>query len=308
MTKVLLIALIIVAVLLIVYLFYRFKFKRIVTNCVCLLTGAPKTGKDELQNDLAPHAYRVAHFVWWFKTKVLRKKSEEPLFYCNYDFSFGLCKSVWDKYSDRYKKAHPYKPHPLDKNIRMLTEDVLLRNKRVAYKSVISITEATLVNDNMLSISVGGKEDKEATKVVNINLTLFYKLYGHESHGGRLYMNSQNILDLHYAPKRVSSSYYFIQKRKRVWWLLGLFDVLYLREMINSDMGGINNFETDVDDTMKLYVIFRPWVFKRYNCYEFSRYTDSLDIDNTIYDPKSKLVSFNPAYVKLADKRKENEK
>ena len=28
----------------------------------------------------------------------------------------------------------------------------------------------------------------------------------------------------------------------------------------------------------------------------------------SVYDPKSKLVSFNPAYVDLADKRKENEK
>lgn len=302
-SRVLIIALVILVVLCILYFVYCYKFKRITTNCVTLITGAPKTGKDLLQNDLAPHCYKRAHFVWWIKTRIFKKKVEEPLFYVNYEFSFGKRYGWWLNHSESWREKHPYEPHPLDKNIRMITKDLLLRDKRVAYKSVISITEASLVNDNMLSISVGGKEDREQTQIANIEISLFYKLIGHSSRGGQIFINSQSLTDLHYGPKRVSSSFLFIQKRRRVWWSFGLFDALYVREMINADLGAVNNFESDVDDTMKLYLIFRPKVFKRYNCYEFSKFTDYLPIEEKAYNKAERLVSFNPRYIALADKR-----
>lgn len=285
--------------LLILWIWYKFKFKRIVTNCVCLITGAPKTGKDELQNDLASRKYKAVHRAWWIRKHIFRKKEEEPLYYTNYKTGF---KGWWRKGK-----------HPLDKNIRSVTVDLLERNTRPAYRSVISITEASLVNDNFLSIPV--PEDANMTKAeaarkgqietqrVNIELSLFYKLIGHETRGGYLYCNTQALPDLHYAPKRVCSNFLFIQKRVRVWWTFGLFDCLYVREMINNDLGAVNTFDSDLDDSMKLYVCFRPHVFRLYDCYELEKFTRDLPVEGSILKDDDGLVSFNPKYVSMADKR-----
>lgn len=284
----------------VVWLIYNHNFKNIVTNCVCLLTGAPKTGKDLLQNDLAVLKYKRVHIVWWWLTKVFHQKREEPLFYCNYDFSFG-CREVYFNSKNkiwRFFHGRTWKPHRLDKNIRKMTLKCLLREERFAFKSVCSITEATLVADNMLSVGKG-----EELQKLNTELTCFFKLFGHETHGGFIYLNTQNLQDVHYAVKRVCSSFFYIQKRKRfLWW-----DILYLREMVNSDMGAMNNFASDVDKTMLKYLVWRKRVYKRYDCYEFSKFTDHLPVADSVYNQNDGLTSFNKRYVEIADKRQRKE-
>lgn len=278
--------LIIVAVVCLLYWRYRKNFKNLVTCCICLITGAPKTGKDLLQNDKAPSDFKKVHRAWSihnFFCKLFKKenKEEEPLYYVNYEFSFR-----------NYRKAREKKVHKLDRCVMQLTKAHLLREVRFNYRSVISITEASLLNDNMLSVKVKDGED------VNIPLSCFYKLIGHETKGGKLYLNSQALPDLHYAPKRVCSNFFFIQKNIN---FLGLFHVLYVREMINQDIGN-NNFIDDLDTTTRKYIV--PfWVHKRYNRYEFSKFTDDLPKSNEPYDINKGLVSFNEQYVNIADRR-----
>ena len=273
---------------LVFFLYWRFRknFKVLITNCVCLITGAPKTGKDLLQNDVAPAKFKKFHRRWSFKRfifKIFRKKfdEEEPMFYVNYEFSFR-----------NYRKARTRKVHKLDRCICQITKEHLLREVRFNYKSVISLTECSLVNDNMLSVRTIKDGD------VNIPLSLFYKLIGHETKGGMLYFNTQALQDLHYAPKRVCSNFFFIQKNVN---FLGLFHVLYVREMISQDLGS-NNFIDDIDTTTRKYIV--PfWVHRRYNRYEFSKFTDDLPVKNNPYDKESGLVSFNEEYIVKADLR-----
>lgn len=283
--------LLICGVVFFVYWRFRKNFKFLVTACVCLITGAPKTGKDLLQNDKAPSDFKKAHRRWVFRKwiwKLFHRKKEfteeEPMFYVNYEFSFR-----------NYIKARTHKVHHLDRCIMQITKEHLLRQVRFNYKSVISLTECSLVNDNMLSVRTIKGED------INIPLSLFYKLIGHETKGGKLYLNTQAMQDLHYAPKRVCSNFFFIQKNVNFF----LFHVLYVREMISQDLGS-NNFIDDLDTTTRKYIV--PfWVHRRYNRYEFSKFTDDLEKTNIPYDRDKGLVSFNEEYVEKADMRKKGE-
>jgi hypothetical protein len=131
----------------------------------------------------------------------------------------------------------------------------------------------------------------------NIELSLWTKLIAHETRGGKVYIDTQSILDLHYAFKRVLSSYIFIQKRVDFWF----FAIVWVREMINTENGN-NNFTADVDESTKK--VFLPrWWYKRYDRYEFSYFTDDLRKSNGEFIPKNGLISFNEKYREKADKR-----
>ena len=125
--------------LVVLYFVYRKNFKLLVFNCIALITGAPKTGKDAIACKASHIAYRHHHRVWWWRKqfqKLFKKPiSEEPLFYTNAITSFRSLKSK--------------KPHRYDKNIRCMSLELMLREKRFAYKSVCWITEGSLFADNM---------------------------------------------------------------------------------------------------------------------------------------------------------------
>ena len=201
----------------ILWFLYRRNFKNIVVNCIALFTGAPKTGKDAICCMKSQFDYRHAHHVWWWKCKfcklLKRPLPEEPLFYTNAVMSFHSLKSK--------------KPHRYDKNIRFMSLQLLLRQRRFAYKSCGWITEASLVADNMFF------NDQEK----NIELSLFAKLFSHETRGGKLYLSTQNPQDLHYSFKRVCSNFWFLQKSINV---CNLFLIVYCREMVSNDLGSIN--------------------------------------------------------------------
>lgn len=275
------------------YWAYRRKFKKIVTPCVCLVTGAPKSGKDLLQADRAPFEYKINYYVWKLIKcpirKLLKKPMPEmPLFYVNQPFSFG--------------KLGRKTPHPLDKNIRYVTYGLLHREERPTYKSIVWLSELTLVADQMLA-KPHNKEDSLVVEVTNTELTLLCKLFGHETHGGKLFCNTQNVQDVHYAFKRVASSFYFVQKCVNI---RPFFHVLYIRELLSSDNDAQNVVTTDLDNDMKIYLV--PWwVHKRYDRYFLSYLTDSLPISDRKDYPKE-IVSFNERYIKYGDKRQKEKK
>lgn len=264
--------------IIILWLVYRHNFKKITIQCVNLVTGAPKTGKSLLCSDLAPRQYFKNHRKWWWATHLFKKNIEEPLFYTNVVFSFRNWKNR--DISDNYRR----KPHRLDKNIRLCTLDILQRKKRLAYKSIVYIQESSLTAD----------QQEYMDKVLNCEQSLFNKLFGHESKGGCLFYDTQSALDNHYSIKRCTSSFLWIQKSKNFFF----FRVLFVREMINSDSvsSSQNNFNEDVDFTVRMYIVWR-WCYKRYDRYYFSYMTDSLEVEQSRINYKSKsLVSFSPLY------------
>ena len=135
----------------------------------------------------------------------------------------------------------------------------------------------------------------------NAMLSIFCKLIGHETRGGALYYDTQSVLDVHYSFKRCSSTYFFIQKKLNI----GIGIILYVREMVNTE-NGVNNFVDDVETTTRKVFVPRWW-FKRYDRYQYSFLTDELKISQD-KDTKVGLVSFNPLYTELADKRKKDKK
>lgn len=283
MTKEVVIFLVVAVVALFVYWRIRKNFKHLVTPCVTVITGAPKTGKDLLMNPLAQKTFKRNHRKWAvrrFFSKVFHRPftEEEPLFYTNYRTTFGSLKRK--------------KPHKLDRCIRKVTTDMLLRKTRPAYKSVVAVTELSLVADCMC-VHVAD---------VNTDISLFAKLFGHISKGGAFYGNTQNSQDTHYGFKRVASTFFFVQKGIN----FGLFHVLYVREMVSSDLGAVNAFNDDVDTTTRK-VLVPFWWHNRYDRYELSYFTDECPVSDEPYS-KGELVTFSEQYRKRAWKHGKEQK
>lgn len=279
MPKELIIFVVVAILAIVIYFRVRKNFKFLNVNSIALFTGAPKTGKDLLCCKGSHKAYRHQHRAWRIRAffqKLLKKPiSEEPLFYTNAVTSFGRLGSK--------------KPHKLDKNIRAITLDLLLRRERPNYKSCLWITEGSLFADNMFF----NDQDK------NVQLALFCKLFAHETKGGQCFISTQNPQDLHYAFKRVCSNFIFIQKKINIF---NLAIVCYVRELISNDLGA-NNFTDDLDTTTRK-VIVPFWWFKKYDRYQFSILTDDLDKSNVLYDKRNMVVSFNERYNHFAYAKK----
>lgn len=260
------------------YWLYRKNFKTLVCPNFSLITGGVKCGKSLLTVKLSMKDFKHRHLVWYFTNKILKiRHDEEPMFYTNGNVSFG--------------KLGSKKPHKLDRCIFSITKDLLFRETRFAYGSVIYFDEASLLADNM------DIKDKER----NAMLSIFCKLIGHETKGGALYYDTQSVLDVHYSFKRCSSTYFFIQKKLNI----GIAIILYVREMINTE-NGVNNFVDDVETTTRKVFVPRWW-FKKYDRYQYSYLTDELPVSKD-KDTKNGLVSFNPLYTRLADRRKKDKK
>lgn len=289
MSKTITILLIIAVILIVLWFIYRGNFKKITIQCINLITGAPKTGKSLLCADLCARTYKKIHKSWWIKTHIFRKDIEEPLFYTNVLFSF---KNIKNRDID---STYRRKAHKLDKNIRMLETDILKRQKRVAYGSVVYIQESSLTSDNQDYLD----------NVTNVLQSLFNKLFGHETKGGVLFYDTQNVLDNHYAIKRCTSSFQWIMKSRNFFF----FRVLYIRELINADSvsSSQNNFNEDVDLSVRKYIVWR-WCYKRYDRYYFSYMTDTLPISDLTYvHTKKQLVSFNSLYIKAGENATEED-
>lgn len=269
---------IILAILvLFIWFAYRYTFKKIVIGAICLITGGVKTGKSLLSVELSIKEYKKRHRKWWIAFHIFRKDKEEPLFYTNVVISFRNWKN-----SNNIKESN-IKPHKLDRNIMKITREMLLREERLAYGSVVYIQESSLTADS--------QEFTEKTR--NATLSLFNKLFGHESKGGVLFYDTQSVYDNHYSIKRVVSTFYFIQKSRNFFF----FRVLYIREMVNNEMltSTVNAVTDDIDCTTRRYIIWR-WMYKKYDRYYFSYLTDNLPVSRIPFEYQNSFVSFSDIY------------
>lgn len=270
---------ILVAIGLIVLLvFIRKKLKLLVLPNVVLITGAPKTGKSALTIHLAIKQYRKNCFMWFL----------------------GKC-FYWLRYHTT--NDYPFKPMlysniPLKTMHNKLTLDIIQRKVKVPKKSVFIIDEASLLADSMLF-----KDDS-----INFNLLLFFKLIGHTTYGGSIYCNSHSLSDLHYSLKRVIGRYLYIYKTSKY----PLISICKVREMVYSDDSSVvNDVSEDAELSMRT-VVFANWNYKKYDCFCYSVFTDSLPYQvDYEYEYKKddlkarEIISFNPRFQNI--KLKEND-
>ena len=171
------ILLIVLAILLIVILIYS---RCPYIGCLTLITGALKSGKTLMGLRCALRKYKSAVLRWklsclWMRI-IHKPEPEEPLFYTNISVA----------------------------GVRFVpvTLDILYRRVRVSRKSVMFLSETSLIADSMTV--------KDA--LLNEEINVFFKLYGHESHGGKCIIETQNVLDNHYA---ITSDIKFILNEQR---------------------------------------------------------------------------------------------
>lgn len=249
----------ILLVILVLWLIHKFGVKNLKTGSMVLVTGGVKTGKTTLGVHLAIKNHKRSVFRYYFR-KLFHKNEEFPYLYSNIPILY--------KYYKPLQKAH------------------LERKLRFEYRSVIYICEASLVADSM------SFKDKN----LNERLLLFNKLIAHETKGGMLIYDTQSIADNHFAVKRCLSSYFYIQKSFK--WI-PFFIAMRICEYRYSDDGSVVSVsDKDIDyDTRWCLIPKRVW--KRFDCYCYSIFTDHLDISHlkvgklTKNDLKAKkIISF----------------
>lgn len=239
---------IIVIISLVVLIMIFKKIKKLKLDCITLVVGAPKTGKTTIQVYLAIKDNKKRKFRTKLKNLFRSKKNKKelPLLYSNIPLKY---------------------PH-----VR-LTKELLLRKERFVYNSTILISETSLVADSM------SYKNEEASEI----LQLFYKLIGHEMQGGAVFVETQNPSDNHYSLKRCLNRYVFIHHLTK--WIPFIL-IARVREFAYLDgVDGINNnFNEDMDETMKLLFIPKS-IWKKFDAYTYSILTDNLEVNRKVIQP-----------------------
>lgn len=253
-------------------LFKVFKIPKL--NSLVMVTGGVKTGKSTLSVHMAIKTIKHNVFVVKFKNvfrKIFHKPLKEiPLIYSNVPL------------------AIPYVP---------VTLGLLLRNERFVYGSVVYLQEASLVADSQLI------KDKD----INNKLLLFFKLFGHETHGGTCIIDTQSISDVHYSLKRSLSEYFYIHHLTK--WI-PFFLIAHVIENRYSDDGTVTTTETQ-DTELTLRKVFIPKkCWKYFDCYCYSVLTDDLPVNRQVIKNNlqtrnlkaENIVSFRPEFNKEKEK------
>ncbi len=240
---------------------------------ICI-TGGIKTGKSLLAVRQATQLIKVARMKVWLWNNVLR--------YVAYPFY-----AIKTKGKLKEKKERPllYSNIPLGMPYVPMTQELLKREEKPVPMSVAYVCEASLVADSM--------SYKDA--LLNEELLLFNKLWGHASKGGYLIYDTQSIQDNHYAVKRCLNSYYYIHHNFK-----GLF-FMYLwfrEERFSEDGASTNVYSGEVDDVLRLHIVPKS-TFKLYDRYCYSAFTDHLPSKSSadeVKKPKSmkanEVISF----------------
>lgn len=227
-----------VLIILVAFIVFLWLFKIPKIGCTCMVTGAVKAGKSTFavraclkKHKRALLAWRIRYVFWWCLGKYLKKgEPEKPYLYSNIPL--------------RYKYYRPLK------------RDLLMREERVPYKSVAYLGEFSLIADSMAY--------KDA--ILNEELLLWNKLWGHMSKGGTLVTDTQSVEDCHYSVKRCLAQYYYVHHMVKLPWPIP-FVIMYLRECRYS-ADSTNVYAEDVEETLKRVLVpKRTWrVFDSY-CY-----------------------------------------
>lgn len=243
----------VLAAVLIIYFYIKKHFKMPKVGSLSLTTGAVKSGKTTFTLALAYSNYKRIHRNWkirCFLLKIFKPKRplpEEPLFYSNIPVAF------------------PYV---------QVTKELILRQTRFRYGSVCFINEASLLADNSVFCN----------KSITERVMFFNKLIGHETRGGLLFYDTQAIGDMPAVSRRCLGQYFYVHHIAR--WI-PFFLVAYVRECRYSEDGSVVSVDTnDVEEGLQR-VIFRKSVWKKFDCYCYSVFTDDLPVeDNIIVLPK----------------------
>lgn len=257
-------SLLIVGFIIFLFCYIRRKFKFPVVGSMACVTGGVKSGKSTFSFALAYKEYKRVRFkvkVNNFFRKLFKKDLlEEPLFYST--IPVGI-------------------PHVL------LTKELLLREKRFAYKSVIWVDEASLLADSMCYKDLD----------INDRLMLFNKLIAHETKGGLIVYNTQSVADMHYSVKRCLSETFYVHSMIK--WIPFFLICTVREERYSEDGNVINAYNEDVEETLKK-VIIRKSVWKMFDCYAYSAMTDYLDVADDVVEvtclKAARLNSFNPRH------------
>lgn len=265
-----LIALLVVGVIIFACVVYH-KIKKVKVDSVYFVSGGVKTGKSVVSVFLVIMKYLKNVLGYYIRLGLLHE-----LRYMTFNNSAKIINAIQES-----KKPMLYSNIPL-RYIRYnnFTKEILFREVRIPNKSCLLIDEASLVADSML---YGDKD-------INSNLLVFYKLWGHYSHGGTMLVNSQAIGDNHYSLKRCMSKYLYIYSRTKV----PFVTIFKVREMVYSDdNSNINVTDKDIEKSDLMTIIMPNFIYKLYDCYCYSIFTDELtyqvDYDYPIKKRKDSL-------------------
>lgn len=238
-------------------IFLLCKFKRLPLDSVVMINGSVGSGKTSTAVYLAIKShkknlrkYKIRKFLH------LKVESEEPKLYSNIPL-FRV----------------DYVP---------LTNELLLRKKRFNYKSIILLSESSLVANSQ----------SNKIRYVNDKLTLWLKLIRHELHGTyakvpNLIVETQSINDNHYSFDRCITQSLYITKKFNI----PFFRCVKARELLLFD-SVINNIDDDLESAkMKWYIIPKS-IFKKYDSYAYSMLTDNLEsyCKSIKYEYKKKVL------------------
>lgn len=263
--------LLIIIGIIILYFVLKRKFKFPKCNSMVCVTGAIKSGKSTFSLALAYKQYkrnlRGVKIRNFFRKLFHKTNFEEiPLFYTSVPVAF---------------------PH-----VR-LTKELLLREERFAYKSVIWVDEASLLADSM-----SFKDDD-----VNTQLLLFNKLIAHETKGGTLVWNTQSVADLHYSIRRCLSEVFYVHDTFK--WI-PFFLVCTVNEERFSEDGSVMTMYNDDVEKKLTRVIIPKSIWRKFDCYCHSIHTDGKKVATNVERAKSlkcrRIVSFNPKHEVDMDK------
>lgn len=233
--------LLIVGACLIIILLIGFKIKNwIKIGNLLLITGGVKSGKSTLSVRISTKLYKKQLFKYKIKrffNAIKGKKTEKPLLYSNVPL-----------------KTKGYTP---------LKIEHVLRKERFNYGSVIYIQEASLLADSM------NCKDQE----INQQLLLLCKLIAHETKGGYMVLDTQSILDCHYAIKRSLATYLYVRHTFK---FIPFILLAQVQEMRYDEVNSVNIIEGDMDSQKYKWVIMSKKVWKKFDRYCYSAITDDL--------------------------------
>lgn len=231
------------------------KFKSPAIGALTLVNGGVKSGKTTYSVNLAYREYKSRLRAYKFRKFIckllfINYKGEEPLLYSNIPLNMKGVK------------------------VRQITPELLTRQERFAYGSVVYLSEFSLVADSTLV----------KDKILNERLLEFFKLFGHETKGGVCIVDTQSISDCHFSLKRCLDRHIYIYKCIK--WI-PFFLLLFVREERYAEDGTVvNSYNEDVEESLQKVIIPKR-VWKMFDCYTYSAMTDDNDVSSVAYVGKS---------------------
>lgn len=259
----------IIIILLCILLFFYLKYSKAIRcgNMICI-TGGIKTGKTALSVRQAKQLHNRAILQWWLKKYIIR--------YILFPF-YGF-KTNW-KLLEIPPKPLLYSNIPLKWKHVPVTKELLQRKEKPVPKSICYLCEASLIADSMTY----------KDPILNEQLLLFNKLWGHASKGGYLIYDTQSVGDNHYAVKRCLNSYIYIHHTIKI----PFFMVMFIREeRYNEDNQTSNIYGEDIENTLKIHLVPKS-IWKKYDCYCYSILTDNKPCKTTNDEIKATNLKAN---------------